>query len=226
MSVADSVLAYEPDVLVVASCNNEGVLSPGTVAEQLHKLGGYRVLAKALAPAPDPSQRHYFTPQHPDATVVRKQFKENLERVVESTKKKGVPLLLATLPVNLRYRGFEPGPVIDDQRYASVSGSCALAVESFHAGRLEKGLEHLTNCDGLPDIQSWIGLANLRMGRFEEGRTELTKLWAYARAGVEAQEGRRGEEFQMSLEVNSLTISFDSCNRIFLVSAAPTDQLA
>ena len=137
VSVADSVLAYEPDVLVVASCNNEGVLSPGTVAEQLHKLGGYRVLAKALAPAPDPAKRHYFTPQHPDATVVRKQFKENLEKVIESTRKQGVPLLLATLPVNLRYRGFEPGPVIDDQRYASVSGSCALAVESFHAGELE-----------------------------------------------------------------------------------------
>lgn len=177
VSIAQSVSRFEPDALVVASCNNEGVLSPGTVAEQLHKLGGYRALAKILAPTPDPADRHYFTPQHADADVVRKQFRSNLEEVVELTRKQGIPLLLATLPVNLRYRGFEPGPVIDDQRYASVTGPCASAVEAFHSGRLEQGLQYLKKCDGLPDIQSWIGLAALRMGRFDEGRAELEKLW-------------------------------------------------
>jgi len=177
VSIAESVSRFEPNALVVASCNNEGVLSPGTVAEQLHKLGGYRALAKILAPTPDPAERHYFTPQHADADVVRKQFRGNLEKVVEITRKQGIPLMLATLPVNLRYRGFEPGPVIDDQRYASVTGPCASAVEAFHGGRLEQGLEHLKQCDGLPDIQSWIGLASLRMGRFDEGRAELEKLW-------------------------------------------------
>ena len=177
VSIAESVARFEPDAVVVASCNNEGVLSPSTVAEQLHKLGGYRALAKVLAPSPDLAERRYFTPQHFDAEVVRKQFRANLEKVVQITADHDVPLLLATLPVNLRYRGFEPGPVIDDQRYASVSGSCAAAIEDFHKGRLERGLKHLKNCDGLPDIQSWIGLASLRMGRFDEGRAELEKLW-------------------------------------------------
>lgn len=177
VSIAQSVARLEPDVIVVASCNNEGVLSPGTVSEQLHRLGGYRMLTRMLAPAPDPATRSYFTPQNPDSVMVRDQFRKNLEKVVRSTAEQGVPMLLATLPVNLRYRGFEPGPVVDDQRYASTSGACAAAVESFHAGRLEQGLQHLRACDGLPDIQSWIGLAYLRMGRFEQGRLELEKLW-------------------------------------------------
>jgi len=183
VSITQSVARLEPDAIVVASCNNEGVLSPGTVSEQLHKLGGYRMLTKLLAPAPDPAKRNYFTPQNADAALVRDQFRQNLEKVVQETEKHGVPLFLATVPVNLRYRGFEPGPVVDDQRYASATGDCAAAVEAFHEGRLEQGLQHMRSCEGLPDIQSWIGLANLRMGRFEEGRAELEKLWGACLAG-------------------------------------------
>tara|TARA_Y100001968_G_scaffold332556_1_gene391214 strand:- start:4528 stop:6012 length:1485 start_codon:yes stop_codon:yes gene_type:complete len=201
VEVARSVLPYQPDVLVVASCNNEGVLSPGTVAEQLHKLGGYRFLAKHLAPAPDPAERRYFTPQHPDAEAVRKQFQHNLEQVIELTREAGVPLLLATLPVNLRYRGFEPGPVIDDQRYASASGNCAEAVEAFHSGKLELGLARLEGCEGLPDIQSWKGIARLRMGQFEQGRSELEQLWGPCIAqGVTHYFGGRFAEAVEALE--------------------------
>ncbi len=177
VSVAQSVLRLEPDALVVASCNNEGVLAPGTVSEKLHQFGGYRMLTKLLAPTPDPEKRTYFTPQHPDVDMVRDQFRSNLETVVQMTAEQEVPLLLATLPVNLRYRGFESGPVIDDQRYASATSPCWSAVEAFHEGRLEQGLQHLQSCEGLPDIQSWTGFAYLRMKRFEEGRAALEKLW-------------------------------------------------
>ncbi|MCP4867296.1 MAG: hypothetical protein GY898_01080 [Proteobacteria bacterium] len=53
-AIAEEVLNFDPDVVFVATCNNEGALPPGRVREQLHKLGGYRLLGRHLAPTPRP----------------------------------------------------------------------------------------------------------------------------------------------------------------------------
>ena len=201
VKITEVVSQLDPDAILVASCNNEGNLSPNTVSEQLHKLGGFRLLSRLLRPSPEQQDQTYFVPQHPDAEVIRKEFKNNLEAMVRITRERGVALLLATLPVNLRSRGFEPGPVIDDDRYTSITGNCASAVEFFHAGNLEAGLSHLTACDSLPDIQPWIGLAQMRLGRFEEGHAALAQEWGACLAdGVKAYFQGRYQESVDTLE--------------------------
>ena len=46
--IAETVVHLAPDVLIVATCNNEGTVRPSAVSEQLHKLGGYRLIALQL----------------------------------------------------------------------------------------------------------------------------------------------------------------------------------
>ena len=112
--VAEQVVELDPDVLLVATCNNEGALTTGTVREELHRIGGYRFLTALLAGEPDSSRRSYYTPQNVELDEARASFRGNLERILDAAEARGVPVLLATLPVNLRYQGFERGHSVED----------------------------------------------------------------------------------------------------------------
>ncbi len=107
--VAAEVVKLEPDALVVATCNNEGTPSsrPSHVQRFLAKQASVRLLM-TLGREP---QRSWFTAQDPDTERIREAYVANLESIVASAKRASVPVLLATLPVNLDYAGFDLGHV-------------------------------------------------------------------------------------------------------------------
>ena len=136
--IAEAVAALEPDALVVAACNNEGALPPGRVDEILHQTGGYRLLAKLAAPLVSPEERSQFTPQDPDVDAIRAAFETNLRAIVAAAGAHHVPVLLCTMPVNLRFIGGGAGHRFQDERdkqYAEpVPSACTQrAIEQFNA---------------------------------------------------------------------------------------------
>ena len=105
--VAREVMKLEPDVLLVATCNNEGTPGPSEVQRFLAQQASVRLLM-TLGSEPE---RSWFTAQDPDSAKIRQAFVENLEAIAESARAASVPVLLATLPVNLDYAGFGLGHI-------------------------------------------------------------------------------------------------------------------
>ena len=174
--IAQQVVQHDADAIFLASCNNEGVLAPSLARERLHGVGGYRLLNKLLKGAEPPGERAYFMPQDPDSAALRAQFRRNIERTVKSAEQRGVHVFLATLPINLRYRGPEAGHV-EVGPDVRGQGACRAVDARFRQGRLEEAIEAMRGCPGLEDVKSWTGLALLRLGRVEEGRAELEQWW-------------------------------------------------
>jgi len=175
-AIAERVLAYEPDVLFVATCNNEGAPPPGEVREQLHRLGGYRLLARHLAPPPEASERSYYTPQDADSADLAATFRANLERTATAAKARGVPLLLATLPVNLMYAGtvdarrLEPGAL---PAPAEVSACVQEGIDLHMGNRHEDAIARLQECPEIADGLRWAALSMVKLERLDEARAAL-----------------------------------------------------
>jgi|GEM_PF-806466 len=105
-SVAEQLLQLDLDLLVVLTCNNEGQLRPRQMQAWLNEQGGYRLLKRWLSPEPSSA---WFTPQHPDLNRLRHDYRQNLRAMVQDATERGVSVALGTLPVNLRYRGWDTG---------------------------------------------------------------------------------------------------------------------
>ncbi len=105
-SIADQVLTLDPDALWVATCNNEGEPPPNSMRVWLNQQGGYRLLKRALTVQRPGS---WYTPQDGDTESLREGFRSNIRWVLRAAQKRSVPVFLATLPVNLRYRGWDTG---------------------------------------------------------------------------------------------------------------------
>ena len=106
LGIAEQVFTLDPDALFLATCNNEGEPPPGAMRVWLNQQGGYRLLKRALR-----SERpgSWYTPQDPDTEKVREGFRANLRRILAEAEERDVPVFLATLPVNLRYLGWDTG---------------------------------------------------------------------------------------------------------------------
>lgn len=183
-SIAEEVVERDPDVLIVASCNNEGAPSPGYVRSWLQRQGSYRLLRLLLRPATEgaANERTWFTLQDEQTDRVRSHFRQNLEAIVAMGRERGVPVLLATLPVNLTYRGFDPGgrvvgplmPGEDEEppMPAATAASypvppmpadfsdlppCQNGVLLFEAGHYDAALPLIRRC--LEDAEEWPRLA-------------------------------------------------------------------
>lgn len=177
--LVEQTVEHEVDVAFVATCNNEGALRPRWVRERLHELGGYRFLASRLLPEVPSAERSYYTPQSAEASVLAEQFRQSLGAIVDATAKAGVPLLLATLPVNLRYESWEVSPIDAlaedaDRPPEPPFGPCvARGMELYRARRYDEALTRLESCDDQVEALRWRGLSLLGMGRVEEARAHL-----------------------------------------------------
>jgi tetratricopeptide (TPR) repeat protein len=97
------LVEYEPDAIFVATGNNEGFV-PGTPFNQeLHQWVLYRLLKRALLKAPRLEERSYFTPQDPNVQSIQRNFEKNIRSIIGLTQAKHIPLLLATMPINLQW---------------------------------------------------------------------------------------------------------------------------
>ncbi len=179
--VAEQVAALDPNLLLVATCNNEGALTRNTLTEELHRLGGYRFLRGLLAP-PGEGASSYYTPQHVDAQAAARNFESNLREIADAAAAHEVPVLLATLPVNLRYVGFERGHSVegDAGQYsrADIPEDFWEAMNDAERGswdEAERGLQGIE-----PGFPEWYGLrGEIRMqrGDVEGGLADLRRFW-------------------------------------------------
>lgn len=100
--VAEEVLGYDPDLIVVLSGNNEMTHFPLRVNLTLHRadrtlsgFGFYRALKERL-------RNRGQGASHPDPAVRLPVFEANLRRMARLARRRGVPLVLCTLPANVR----------------------------------------------------------------------------------------------------------------------------
>jgi len=172
--IALEVLELEPDLLLVATGNNEGNLDPSFVQAELRKLGGYRLLRKLLLPSatmPD----SWFTAQSPDVTAIANQFREHVAALLDAAEARQVPVLLCTLPIHLSYLGFEPGHVLTGTHWPPLGGPCEGGLRAFEAGDYASSIPMLNDCIEGPDsqqpppVRSYRALAQLELGLADEG---------------------------------------------------------
>lgn len=205
--IVEEIVELEPDVIVVATCNNEGAPRPGFLREYLHRQGGFRLLRNLLAPEPTEQPRGWYTPQDEDSEAVRGDFGDNIERILDVAAQRSIPVLLATLPVNLRYFGFDPGhgvrdededdtpvrprdpapgdaPEVTDEVLGRLP--CRAGISLFEAASWEAALPLLHAClaeesdpvGEAPYITTYIALAELELGRgAEAARLRLVDRW-------------------------------------------------
>lgn len=169
---------HEPDVLIIATCNNEGALPPAELTRRLQKSGTFRAFRKVLRPETPLSERPLHTPQDPDIDAVRAAYRENLTEMVRIGQAAGATVYLSTLPVNLRYAGDSPG------RPTSLDGTtdipsdvsrapCVVAGHAAHTrGDHQGAIRVLSACDDVEALR-WIGLSLYAQGRFEHARRAL-----------------------------------------------------
>jgi len=177
--ILEEVVQREPSAVLVASCNNEGAASPSAMREYLHTLGGYRLMTKLLAPTESLQGRTLHTVQQDVVTELRRNFGENLREMVRSTEQAGVPLFLATLPVNLRYSRYSMSPFADG---VDITGAitrqepepCVAAGRTaYEEERWQDAVTALAECDDVAEALRWTGLALVELGRYDEGKAAL-----------------------------------------------------
>jgi lysophospholipase L1-like esterase len=161
--VAEEAVAMAPDLLFVASCNNEGPPPPSELEERLHKLAGYRLLSRVLTPEVERAERPIHPRQLIDADSIEKTFRKNLEDIAAAAARTGVPVLLATMPVNYRYPDEHPPylPCIEP------------GVDLIERGLYEQAVKHLGTCKDLSEAARWMGIALFKLERYAEADRAL-----------------------------------------------------
>tara|TARA_Y100001968_G_scaffold328792_1_gene376660 strand:+ start:705 stop:2180 length:1476 start_codon:yes stop_codon:yes gene_type:complete len=169
LEIGAEVMRLDPDVLLIAMGNNEGNLGEDQVRQQLRKLGGYRLLRKILlGSAQTPGS--WFTPQDVDSEQLRLGFERRLRKFLERAALAQVPVLLAAMPINLGYLGFEPGKLLQGQDWPPLGGDCEVGIRTFEAQRFTESIEALRSCKAGPSSQqppplgSYLALAKLESG--------------------------------------------------------------
>ena len=95
----------EPDLAIVISGNNEGYVINSPFNKALQKWVIYRALKKKIKPDPDPAKRPLYIPQDPDYRKIEKQYRHNIEQIINICQKGNIRLMLGTVPINYLYTG-------------------------------------------------------------------------------------------------------------------------
>jgi len=104
VEVVKRTAQLEPDIVVVLSGNNEGYV-PNPLSRTLHSWLVYRALRKAVLNEPEPSDRPLFYEQDNRVSRINANFGINLERVVQLSHLQRFDLVMATLPINMKWIG-------------------------------------------------------------------------------------------------------------------------
>ena len=174
LAIARQVLRYEPDALVVATGNNEGAAAPSALRRFVQRQTGYRLLRGLLTGEPE---RTWFVPNDSESEEIRATFEGNITALLAAAREADVPVLLATLPIHLRFRGFDPDEVADRLRPGGEPDdeplrerSCELGLRLFEAGALSPALPDLIRCeqaDGVsPEVRALAASYRLLTQRF------------------------------------------------------------
>lgn len=169
--IVKRLMQVKPDLVIVASGNNEGF---GTQTA-IHKLFShsvlYRALKKLIIRAPKQLDRYFC----PDISVsgmkrVDRDFRRNANEIIEITRKNDVSLALATLPVNLLYNGpspyfaNKPAPTFQDDEW--IKQSVFLQGES----RYEEAIEAFDKSQSRAQAALLAAQVCYKLGQFEKAK--------------------------------------------------------
>jgi len=141
--IVRELLKLEPDGLVLASCNNEGVTPPTAFQVFVHRTATFRVLRDLLRDEAAPDDRPPFTPRDRSPDEIARDFRRNLDAMAAATAGAGVPVLMAVPPANLRMEAARG--VLDDP--PAPGGACE---EAIRATPGERAHDLLETCEGIP----------------------------------------------------------------------------
>ena len=164
------VMSIEPDLLIVATGNNEGDLGSSRIGKALHQWIVYRVLKKTIQAAPSPDQRPLFTLQNPDAQKIEKGYRRNISSIIEICKKYNKPLILASLPVNLRYEYSEHKAPKSWQKDSPFDPITKKAVELIQECEYQKAIDSLSGPGTHVYSLYLMGVCYEMLGEFEKAR--------------------------------------------------------
>jgi len=165
MEIVKDVAALNADAIVVAAGNNDSIAPETVFNEALHKWIIYRVLKKTLLPEPHPFERPLSMPAAKDINLVERAFREHIDGMIRATRNHGVPLILCTLPINLRFDGIAAGLASTPDEPAFLAGD-SLRKEKRYREALEQYAQ--SRFQGLAALRSAQCLEQL--GRLEEAR--------------------------------------------------------
>ncbi|MDP8256386.1 MAG: hypothetical protein P9M14_11610 [Candidatus Alcyoniella australis] len=174
------VIEFEPDALLVVMGNNEGFIPPTSLHPLVHQWSLYRTM-RALIRPPDyqgPKGRPQFSPQLANINDLLKVFAGNQLEMVRSAQDHDVPLVLATMPINLRY---DPWPYRDDPDPwpDKPPPECfAKALDLFDRQQEQQGIEALYNCPCYA-ANYLLGQRLEKAGRYDEARLAYTQAVTY-----------------------------------------------
>jgi tetratricopeptide (TPR) repeat protein len=172
--VAEEVVHIDPDLLIVATCNNEGELPPNIVSEELRRLGGYRLLSKLVRGEAAPEERPVVALQRADPEQTRQAFEASLQAIARAAEAQGVPVLLATLPLNLMLEGTGSHRMIGAPPPTERPECAREAQDALEKGDATGALSAAAGCENVALGTYWTGRALLAQGRTEEARRALS----------------------------------------------------
>lgn len=168
--VVEDIVHAEPDLVILATGNNEGYIPATRFNKALHKWILYRALKKTIKPDPELNERSFFPPQDESSRKIENLFRKNTRIMVKMAKKAGVRIGLATLPINLKYSGPNPSVIGKETPFPEEDPHIEKGLRLFDKGKYEKAIEQFAKSKH----QAWA--AKLIAQSYEDiGQFELAK---------------------------------------------------
>lgn len=156
--IVDRLAPTKPDLMIVAMGNNEGYVPSSKMNEALHKWIFYRVMKKSMLKSPKLRDRPYFALQDENPDKIEMNFRKNLERIIEHCKRSDTPLMLCTLPINLKY---ESPSEANGSNVLKKDDPLFKGKKFFQDGKYEQAKKFLVQSKS-------IGLASYYLAKIEE----------------------------------------------------------
>lgn len=170
-ALVEELVATKPELIVVATGNNEGFVAATRFNQALHQWIVYRALKKTLMPDPPPDERLFFPPQDDNLRKIETRFRQNLEAIAAAAKKQNAPLALATMPIRLRGEVHNP-QYFGDKVLREPEDDPALqrGKQALAQGDYEAALAHFAESENPAYAARYVGQCYEAMGRYDEAR--------------------------------------------------------
>ena len=221
--ITDEILHYQPDLVVVATGNNESPLNPRPVEPPLHRSAAYRLFRTYIIDELGLRDDRGFDT---DEEQLRTDFRTNLSLVLSATAARSVPVLLCTMPANHAVNPLDPigkahGPGIHiflDPESEPLRTTCPDGLSAFEAGDYDDALSSLLLCRAAapgrpPDqLDDLIVSASLHSDTWTEPLDAYLKAASsgHVRAGIEMY-----FQGQLAQSLHSLQAFVDSPDAVF-----------